>query len=90
MERLRDVIGHSHEFIICGRRAHVLYHDVTNGPHGIAQTKRERCRGVPGEIFQGERLSSGKLRHDVGEREGEVAQVLSGQSGSQEVTELAL
>ena len=57
--------------------------------YGIAETKQERCRGAPDEVFQRERLPSGKLRHDVGEREGEVAQVLLGRSGSQEGTELA-
>ena len=82
MERLRDVIGHSHEFIICGRRAHALYREVTNGPRGIAQIEQERCRDIPGEIFQGERLPSGKLCHDVGEGEGEAAHILPGQSGS--------
>ena len=79
MERLHDVIGHSHEFVICGRRAHVLYREVTNGPRGIAQTKWERCRGVPGEKFRGERLLSGKLCHDVCEGEGEAAHILPGQ-----------
>ena len=90
MDRLRDVIGHSHEFIICGRRAHALYREVTNGPHGITQTKWECCRGVPGEIFRGERLPSSKLCHDVGEGQGEAAHILPGRSGSQEGIELAL
>ena len=90
MERLHDVIGHSHEFVICGRRAHALYHEVTNGPRGIAQTEQEHCRGIPGEVFRGERLPSGKLRHDVGEGEGEAAHILLGRSGSQEGVELVL
>ena len=68
----------------------VLRHKVDNGLYGVVETGRERCRGALDEVFQGERLSSGKLRHDVGEREHEVAQVLPGQSGSQEGTELAL
>ena len=82
MERLHDISSHSHEFIICGRRAHALYHEVTNGPRGIAQTKQERCRGIPGEIFWGEWLPSGKLHHDVGEGEGEAAHILPGRLGS--------
>ena len=40
---------------------------VANGLYGVAQTERERCRGAPGEVFRGEQLSSGKLRHDIGE-----------------------
>ena len=82
MERLNDVIGHSHEFVIHGRRAHALYREVTNGPHGITQTKWECCRGVPGEKFRGEQLLSGKLRHDVCEGEGEAAHILLGWSWS--------
>jgi len=57
---------------------------------GVVETERERCRGPPDEVFWGEWLSSGKLCHDVGEREGEVAQVLLGRPGSQEGAELAL
>ena len=90
MERLHDVIGHSHEFVIYGRRVHALYHEVTNGPCGIAQIEWERCWGVLSEIFRGERLPSGKLRHDVGEGEGEAAHILPGRSGSQEGVELTL
>ena len=81
MERLRDVIGHSHEFIIRGRWAYALYPEVTNGPRGIAQTEQERYRGVPGEIFWGERLLFGKLHHDISEGEGEAAHILLGRSG---------
>ena len=44
--------------------------------------ERERRRGAPDEVFRRERLSSDKLRHDVGERQGEVAQVLPGLLGS--------
>ena len=55
---------------------------VANGLYGVAQTERERCRGAPNEVFRGERLSSGKLCHDIDEREDEAAQVLLGQSGS--------
>jgi len=46
--------------------------------------------GAPDEVLWGDRLSSGKLRHDVGEREGEATQVLPGRLGSQEGAELAL
>ena len=82
MERLHDVIGHSHEFVIYGRRVHALYHEVTNGPRGIVQTEQEHYRGIPGDIFWGERLPSGKPRHDIGEGEGEAAHILPGWSGS--------
>ena len=58
-----------------------MRHRVANGPCGVVETGRERCRGAPDEVFRGERLSFGKLRHDVVEREGEVAQVLPGRSG---------
>ena len=78
MERLCDVIGHSHGFVIHGKRAHELHREVTNGPRGIAHTERERCRGVSGEIFWGERLPSSKLHHDVGKGEGEAAHILLG------------
>ena len=53
-----------------------LRHKVAHGLCGIAQTERERCRGALDEVFWGERLSSGKLRHDISEREDEAAQVL--------------
>ena len=56
----------------------------------FAETEQERYRGALDEVFQGERLSSSKLHHDIGEREGEVAQVLPGWSGSQEGPKLAL
>ena len=52
---------------------HVLRHEVANGPRSIAQTEQECCRSAPDEVFQGERFPSDKLRHDVGEREGEAA-----------------
>ena len=73
MEGFRDVVRHTHEFVIHGGWVHVLCREVTNGPCGIAQIEWERCRGAPGEVIWGERFPSGKLCHDVGEREGEVA-----------------
>ena len=63
---------------------------VAVGLYGVAETKQERCRGASDEVFRRERLSSSKLCHDIGEREGEVAQVLPGRSGFQEGAELAL
>ena len=66
-----------------------MCHKVANGLCGIAKIKRERCRGAPDEVFRRELFSSDKLCHDIGEREGEVAQVLSERSGSQEGAELA-
>ena len=68
----------------------MLRHKVANGLCGVAQTKWEHCRGAPNEVFWRERLSFGKLCHDVGEQEGEAVQVLLRWSGSQEGTELAL
>ena len=65
-----------------------MRHKVPNGLYGVARTERERCRGALDEVFRGEQLSSGKMRHDIGKREGEVAQVLPGRSGSQEGVEL--
>ena len=90
MEGYHDVVHHTHEFVIHGGQVHVMCHEVTNGPCGVAQTQRERCRGAPSEVFRGERFPSGKLRHDVGEREGEARQVLPGRLGSYEGVELAL
>ena len=82
MERFHDIFGHPHELIVHGGSRRALRHRVANGLCGVAQTERERCRGAPDEVFRGERLSPDKLRHDVDEREGEVAQVLLGWSGS--------
>ena len=82
MERFHDIFGHPHELIVRGGWGRALRHKVANGLGGVAQTERERCRGAPDEVFQRERLSSGKLCHDIDEREGEVAQVLLGRSGS--------
>ena len=48
---------------------------MANGLCGVAETGRERCQGAPDAVFWGERLSSGKPCHDIGEREGEVVQV---------------
>ena len=90
MERFRDVFGHPHELIICRGWWCALRHKVGNGLCGIAQTKQERCRGAPDEVFRGEWLSPGKLRHDIGEREGKVVQALPGRLGSQEDAELTL
>ena len=90
MKKFHDVFGHPHELIIRRGWGRALRHKVANGLCGIAQTEREHCRGTPDEVFQGEQLSSGKLHHDVGEGEGEVAHILPGRSGSQEGVELAL
>ena len=90
MERFHDVFGHPHELIVHRGWGHALRHKVANGLCGVAQTEQERYRGALDEAFRGEWLSSGKLHHDVGEREGEAAQVLLGWSGSQEGAELTL
>ena len=90
MERLHDVFDHPYELIVRGGWNHMLCHKVANGLCGVAETEREHCRGAPNEVFRGERLSPGKLRHDIGEREGEVAQALLGRLGSQEDAELTL
>ena len=75
MEGFRDVFDHPHKLIVHRGWVGVLRHRVANGLYGVAQTKREHCRGAPDEVFQRERLSSGMLCHDVGEREGEAATV---------------
>ena len=63
---------------------------MANGLYGVAETKREHCRDAPDKVFWGERLSLTKLCHDIGEQEGEAAQVLLRWLGSQEGTELVL
>ena len=68
MERFHNVFGQPHKLIIHRGWVHALCHEVANGLYDIAQTEWERCRGAPDEVFWGERLSFGKLRHDVGER----------------------
>ena len=90
VKRLRYIFSHPHELIVHGGWRHVLCHKVAIDLCGVAETERERCRDAPDEVFWRERLPSGKLHHDVGEREGEVAQVFPGWLGSQEGAELAL
>jgi hypothetical protein len=46
---------------------HALRYEVINGPRSIAQAEWKHCRDVLGKASRGERFSSGKLRHDVGE-----------------------
>ena len=67
MERFYDVFGHSHKLVIRRGWGRALCHKVANGLCGVAQTEREHRRGASDEVFQEERLSSGNLRHDVGE-----------------------
>ena len=64
MEGFHDVVRHTHKFIIRGGRVHALCREVTNGPCDIPHTKQEHCQSTPGEVFQGERFPSSKLRHD--------------------------
>ena len=90
VERFHDVFSPPHELIVRRGWGRALHHKVANGLYGIMWTEREHYRGTPDDVFWGERLSSSKLRHDIGEREGKVAQVLLGRSVSQEGTELAL
>ena len=90
MERFHDIFGHPHELVVHGGWGRALRHRVANSLCGVVETGRGRCRGAPDEVLWGEWLYSGKLCHDIGEREGEVAQVLLGRSGSQEGTELVL
>ena len=90
MERFHDIFGHPHEPVIHGGWRRTLHHRVVVGLYGIAETKREHCRGALDKVFRREWLSSGELRHDVGEREGEAVLVLPGWSGSQKGAQLAL
>ena len=73
MERFHDVFDHHHELIVRRGWGRALRHKVSNGLYSIAKTGREHYRGAPNEVFWGERFSSGKLHHDIGEREGEAA-----------------
>ena len=73
MERFHDVFGHPDELVIHRGWGRALCHKVANGLCGVAQIERECCWGAPDEVFLGEQLSSGKLHHDIGEREGEAA-----------------
>ena len=82
MEILHDMFDHPYELIVHGGWNHLLCHKVANGLCGVAETEREHYQGAPNEVFWGELLSPGKLRHDIGERDGEMAKVLLGQSGS--------
>jgi hypothetical protein len=63
---------------------------VLDNLRGVVQIIRERYRGALGQSVRGERLSAGKLRHDVDEREGESPQVLLGRVRSQVHGKLAL
>ena len=67
MERLHDVFDDPHELVIRRGRDHALRHKVANGLCDVTETEQERYWGTPDEVFQRERLSSSKLRHDVGE-----------------------
>ena len=67
MERLHDILCHPHELIVHGGRRHASCHRVAIGPCGVAETERERCWGALNEVFQRERLPSGKLCYDIGE-----------------------
>jgi hypothetical protein len=46
---------------------HAMFYEVINGPRSVAQTEQKRCQGVPGKASRGERFSSDKLCHDIGE-----------------------
>ena len=63
---------------------------VAKGLYDVVETEWEHSRGAPDEVFWGERLYPGKLRHNIGERECEVTQVFPGRLGSREGAELAL
>ena len=82
MERLHDIFGHPYELVVRGGQRRASCHKVAIGLCGVVEIEQEHCRGTPDEVFQREQLPSSKLHHDIGEREGEVAQVLLGRSGS--------
>ena len=67
MERFHDVFDPPHELVVRRGWGCALRQKVANGLYGVAQTARERYRGASDEVFRGERLSSGKLRHDISE-----------------------
>ena len=82
MERLCNIFGHPHELIVRRGWRRALCHKVANSLGDIAETGWEHCRGAPNEVFRGERLSPGELRHDICEQEDEVVQALLGRLGS--------
>jgi hypothetical protein len=57
-------------------------------PRRVAQAKRKPRRDASGRNLRGEWFSPGELLHDVGERGKNKAQVLLGQSGTQEDAKL--
>ena len=73
VERFCDIFDHPYKLTIRKGWGRALCHKVATSLYGIVETERERYRGALDEVFQRERLSSGKLRHDIGKREGEVA-----------------
>ena len=67
MESFPNIFGHPHELIVCRGWRSALCHKVANGLCDVTETEQERYWGTPDEVFQRERLQSGKMHHDVGE-----------------------
>jgi hypothetical protein len=78
VDRFHDVVGHTHKLVVHGWRMKASCHMALDNLRGVVQIVREHCRGTLGQSVQGERLSTGELRHDVDKGEGEGTQVLLG------------
>ena len=89
VERFCDVFDHPHELVVHGRQDHASCQKVANGRHSIAETERKCCRGAPYVVFQREGSYSGRPRHVIGIRKGEVTLVLPRLLGSEGDTKLA-
>jgi hypothetical protein len=53
-------------------------HEASDGPCGVAKTRRECGRGIPGEEVRGDRFSTGHLHHDIDKAKVEGPQVVIG------------
>jgi hypothetical protein len=78
VDQVHDVVRHPDELAVRGKGTKALCHETSDSLRGVVQAERVCRRGIPGENIWGDRLPANELRHDVGEREGESAQVLPG------------
>jgi hypothetical protein len=90
MDRVHDVVCHLDELAVCVKRTKALCHKTSDSVCVIVQAEQVCHRGILGKNTRGDRLFADKLRHDVGERDGESAQVLPGWVRPQIDSELAL
>jgi hypothetical protein len=90
MDRVQDVVRHPNELVVSGKGMKALCHETGDSLHSVAQAKRVCRQGILGEDIWGDRLPTDELCHDVGEGEGEGAQVFPRWVRSQIGSELAL